>query len=420
MVQTRVTQGLVAVSQCCLVDSVGAAQALGHVVAGHFHVDTAGERTQGLVHLEEAANLVEHVVEAAGLVAGGHGDGVAVHRVGYPHDLRAFSLNALNNCGQLLADVLRAHAGDEGQAAGLAVRVELVDQRECVLCGGGRTQLHADGVADLGEEVYVCIVDAAGALANPQEVCGGVVGQMGTRVDAGEGTLVVHYQCFVADVHVGGLEGFEVHAACFHELEGAADFVGGLLVALMRGVGGEAAVPLVYGAQVCEAALGEGTDQVQGGGTGVVALQHALGVVYAGFGGEVETVDGLAAEGGQGDVAASFHVCGARLGELTRHAAHLHHGHGGAVGEHCRHLQDGLDAAGDLVGGCTREGFCTVAALQEECAAFSNLTECLAHGVDLTGEDERRYRVQLGDGALKIFVLAPGGLLVNVQLTPGV
>ena len=176
----------------------------------------------------------------------------------------------------------------------------------------------------------------------------------------------------------------------------------------------------MHGAQVCEAALGEGTNQVQGGCAGVVAAQHALGVVYAGFGGEVETVDGFAAEGGQGDVAAGFHVCGTGLGELTRHAAHLHHGHGGAVGEHCRHLQDGLDAAGDLVGGCTREGFCAVAALQQECAAFSNLTECLAHSVDLTGEDERRYRVQLGDGALKIFVLAPGGLLVNVQLTPGV
>ena len=117
----------------------------------------------------------------------------------------------------------------------------------------------------------MCIVDAAGALANPQEVCGGVVGQVGARVDAGEGTLVVQHECLVADVHVGGLEGFEVHAACFHELEGAADFVGGLLVALMRGVGGEAAVPLVYGAQVCEAALGEGTHQVQGGCAGVVA-----------------------------------------------------------------------------------------------------------------------------------------------------
>ena len=44
-----------------------------------------------------------------------------------------------------------------------------------------------------------------GALANPQEVCGGVVGQLSARVDAGEGTLVVHYQSFVADVHIGGL-----------------------------------------------------------------------------------------------------------------------------------------------------------------------------------------------------------------------
>ena len=142
--------------------------------------------------------------------------------------------------------------------------------------------------------------------------------------------------------------------------------------------------------------------------------------MYAGFGGEFEAVDSFTAEGGQGNVAAGFHVCGTRLGELTRHTAHLHHGHGGAVSEHCRHLQDSLDTAGDLVSGCAREGFCAVPALQQECAAFSNLTECLAHGVDLTGEDERRYRVQFGDGAFKIFVFAPGGLLVNVQLTPGV
>ena len=250
-----------------------------------------------------------------------------MHRVGDPDDLRAFSLHTLNDCGQVLADVLRTHAGDEGQSTGLAVRVELIDQGECVLCGGGRAQLHADGVADLGEEVYVCIVDAAGALANPQEVCGGVVGQLGARIDAGQGALVVQNQGLVADVHVGGLEGFEVHAACFHELEGATDFVGGLLVAFVGGVGGEAAVPLVYGAQVCEAALGEGAHQVQGGGAGVVAAQHTLGVVHTGFGGEVETVDGLAAEGGQCDVAAGFHVCGAGLGELTRHAAHLHHRH---------------------------------------------------------------------------------------------
>ena len=341
-----------------------------------------------------------------------------MHRVGHPHDLRALGLHALDDGGQLLANVLRAHAGDEGQAAGLAVRVELVNQCECVLGGSGRAKLHADGVADFGEEVHVSVVDAAGALTNPQEVCGGVVGQLGARIDAGQGALVVQNQGLVANVHVGGLEGFEVHAARFHELEGATDFVGGLLVAFVCGVGGEAPVPLVHGAQVCEAALGEGAHQVQGGGAGVVAAQHALGVVHAGLGGEVETIDGLAAEGGQGDVAAGFHVCGARLGELAGHAAHLHHGHGGAVGEHSGHLQDGLHAAGDLVGGCTREGFCAVATLQQEGATFGHLAERLAHGVHLAGKDERGNRVQLCDGAGEVFVLAPGGLLVNVQLAP--
>ena len=100
----------------------------------------------------------------------------------------------------------------------------------------------------------------------------------------------------MADVHVGGLESFEVHTAGFHELEGAANFASGLFVAFVGGVGGEAAVPLVHCAQVGEAALGEGTHQIQGGCAGVVSTQHTLGVVHTSFGGEVETVDGLTSE----------------------------------------------------------------------------------------------------------------------------
>ena len=99
MVQTRVAQGLVAACQRCLVNGVGATQAFSHVVTGHLHMNTAGECAQRLVHLEEASNLVEYVVEAAGLVAGRHRDSVAVHRIGNPDNLCAFSLHALNDCG---------------------------------------------------------------------------------------------------------------------------------------------------------------------------------------------------------------------------------------------------------------------------------------------------------------------------------
>ena len=95
-------------------------------------MQTAWEGAQRVVHLEEAADFVHDIFEVAGLVAVLAGDGVAVHRVGNPQNLGAGGSYLLDQVRQLFADVLRAHAGDEGQAAWFAVWIELVDQRQDV------------------------------------------------------------------------------------------------------------------------------------------------------------------------------------------------------------------------------------------------------------------------------------------------
>ena len=187
-------------------------------------------------------------------------------------------------------------------------------------------------------------VELAGALTDPQEVAGGVVGQLGARVDAGQRALVVQQQGLVGGEELGALERLEVRAAGGHELHGAVDLAGQLLVGGVRRVGREALVPRVHLAQVGEAALREGADQVQRGRGGVVGLHHAARVVGAGFRGEVVAVDDVAAEGRQRHAVAGLVVGGARLGELAGHAAHLDDRHGGAVGQHDGHLQDGAHA----------------------------------------------------------------------------
>ena len=78
--------GLVALVQVGLDDLVAAADALGDVVAGELDVDAAGVGAEGAVDLEEARDLVEDVVEAAGLVAARGLERVAVHRVADPGD----------------------------------------------------------------------------------------------------------------------------------------------------------------------------------------------------------------------------------------------------------------------------------------------------------------------------------------------
>ena len=68
-VQARVAHRLVAVAEVDLGDLLAAADALGDVVAGELDVDAAGPGAERAVHVEEALHLVDHVLEAAGLVA---------------------------------------------------------------------------------------------------------------------------------------------------------------------------------------------------------------------------------------------------------------------------------------------------------------------------------------------------------------
>ena len=64
VVQARVAQRLVPRLERRLVDVLGAAQALGDIVAGELDVDAARVRPGGAVRLEEALDLVDHIVEA--------------------------------------------------------------------------------------------------------------------------------------------------------------------------------------------------------------------------------------------------------------------------------------------------------------------------------------------------------------------
>ena len=105
-----------------LVEVLAATDAFGDVVAGELDVDAAGPGAESSVHVEEALYLVDDVVEAAGLVARGRLEGVAVHRVADPGDLDARGGDLLDQGGQPVADLAGTEAGDEGEPAGLVVR----------------------------------------------------------------------------------------------------------------------------------------------------------------------------------------------------------------------------------------------------------------------------------------------------------
>src|SRR4051812_18424337 len=83
-VQPGITRGLVPAVEVFVADLLGAAQALGDVLAGELHVDAAGPGAQPAVHVEEAEHLVDDPVEVAGLFYAGRLLGVGVRRGALP------------------------------------------------------------------------------------------------------------------------------------------------------------------------------------------------------------------------------------------------------------------------------------------------------------------------------------------------
>src|ERR1700694_5364193 len=80
-IEPGIADRVIPVVEVLVGDGARAADAFGHVLAGHLQMDAAGMRALRRVDGEERLHLRQDAVERPGLVARGRGDGVAVHRV---------------------------------------------------------------------------------------------------------------------------------------------------------------------------------------------------------------------------------------------------------------------------------------------------------------------------------------------------
>src|ERR1700736_5253008 len=80
-IEAGIADRVIAVVEILIGDGASAADAFGDVLAGHFQMDAAGMGALRRVDGEERLYLRHDAVERTGLVAGGRGDGVAMHRV---------------------------------------------------------------------------------------------------------------------------------------------------------------------------------------------------------------------------------------------------------------------------------------------------------------------------------------------------
>lgn len=172
LIQTRVAKRSVVGGQVILVKTFAAAQALGDGVARQLKVHAAQVAALLLVDAQRLLELLVNVVEATSLDAGARRQGVAVHGVALPDDAAAVLgvLDGADVPGQELGNLASAVAGDEGNLASLALRVEGAQQGQEIVGGRRGPDLDADGVGNASEELDVGMVELPCAVADPQEM----------------------------------------------------------------------------------------------------------------------------------------------------------------------------------------------------------------------------------------------------------
>ena len=124
--------------------------------------------------------------------------------------------------------------------------------------------------------------------------------------------------------------------------------------------------------QVGISAARERAQQVERGGCLGIGADHALRIVAARLGVEFDPVDVIAEVARQGDRTLGLRIRAARLGELARHAANLHHRPLAGESHDDRHLQQHAERVADVVRVELGKAFRAVPALQQETVAVGN------------------------------------------------
>src|SRR5215813_7455094 len=151
-------------------DGARPADAFSHVLAGHLQMHTAGISAFGRMDGKEALYFREDAVEGTRLVAGGRGDGVAVHRIARPYHDATLAVHGADQLRQVIGDLVSAKAGDQRQPSRLVVRIEDVNQLEQFIRLEREPAFQPDRVPDAAEIFDMGVVELARAVPDPDEM----------------------------------------------------------------------------------------------------------------------------------------------------------------------------------------------------------------------------------------------------------
>ena len=162
----------------------------------------------------------------------------------------------------------------------------------------------------------------------------------------------------------------------------------------------------------------KGSENIQSLGTLMIGFDHVIGIMSAGFGGEVFPVDIVPTVRREGD--AISHLIGfrPRLGKLARHASHLDDGHRGPKGQNQRHLEENTKGIADVIDIEFVKGFRAIPTHQQKALSAAGAGQLFVKCSDFSSKDQGRASLEFFDGLFEFLLVLVFRRLRNRPVFP--
>jgi len=163
-------------------------------------------------------------------------------------------------------------------------------------------------------------------------------------------------------------------------------------------VSDEAEIPIFRVVQICETAVDERSNKIDGERRALIASEQKHRIGFSRLGRELGSIDDITAVRRQRNPVASLGIGRPGLGVLPSHATHSNDRFLETVGQHEAHLQQNLESLGDRARFTVVEILGAVAALQEKAFASLRGRELFAQSLDFPRDHDRRQTREFRHG----------------------
>ena len=128
-----------------------------------------------VMRVKKAGNFGHHIINTACLIAAAGLDGVAMHRITAPYNIRPMRLDRPQKWWQTASHLFRAHPNNQGQPASLIAWVQNINQTQQLVRIKAWPAFQANRIGNATHIFNMRTIRLASPVANPQHMCRCVV-----------------------------------------------------------------------------------------------------------------------------------------------------------------------------------------------------------------------------------------------------